>query len=140
MKIAFKAVNGFCPSFKHGNDNYFIKEIDWVGEWKWQLYKKLTNKEVRKFETNSDVNEFLKDINASFMERYSNYVAYQNKNYLIKLENKTITMIHKEQPIGYVYNTYVECLNAAKRFLETIITEKEQEAMPQQISFFDLAQ
>lgn len=132
--IKFSGKNGDCPYFIYDDYKFFIQNSKVGNEWKYSLYMKDLKSDTLTFTTDKEALNYIKSIDKIkfvYSSEFQNLQLYEtiHKDYILN-KNK-INIKNKPEFIALDFDSYVDCLKFAKKYVAEFIKKHER-----QISIF----
>ena len=126
--IKFSGKNGDCPYFIYEDYKFFIQDSKVGSDWKYSLYMKDLKSDTLTFATDKEALNYIKSIDRiKYVCSSSNLSLYEtiHKDYIIN-SNK-INIKNKPEFIALEFDSYVECLKFAKKYVAEFIRKHERQ-------------
>lgn len=128
--ITFKAENGMCPYFMYDGTLYYILEeknrSSWIdGDHTYELRSRKQMVKVTEYKTAKEIDEVIKGIGAYLYITHFADRAYKKGQKLYCVSGLTITERYDYESLSGQFETYAECLEFSKKYIQNIIDEIE---------------
>ncbi len=134
MEITFRAENGVCPRFCYDMTVFFIQDRkNSIGNWLYSLWSKEDAEEIIKFETHEEAKSYvrwLKGVKCTY--NTDGKWFYTSVYFYYIVVGNVVKKRETPTPLSGDFDSYLECLNFAKKYVADYIKKQELE----QISMF----
>ena len=132
MKITFNSKNGCCPSWTHNGVKYYLYEDEYDGSWTLKSKRLGFVVKDRFYGTGIDriyptelLKRYFKTKDDVKCERRGSYTFYYWKDKMYATDGEIITVQYQERCERFPFDSYLECLRDAKKYLSEKYAEKQ---------------